>query len=363
MTAIEQAERAFRSRFGGAPEGLAFAAGRVNLIGEHVDYNEGLVLPMPIAQGTAVAWRRRSGTEVEIFAADVGEHDRFPLETLSRPQAIGWRSYCRGMIAHAPAVPDTGFQLAVSGDMPRGGGLSSSASLGIAVGRALAGLCGVEPEAVPLALASQRTEHDFAGVSCGIMDQMAIAAGRAGMAMMLDCRDLSFEHVAIPQGWAVLVVDSGVTRGLVDAEYNARRSECAQAAELLGVRALRDATLEHLRGANLNEILERRARHVIEEISRVRRAATALRAADIGVMGGVLREGHASLRDLFEVSVPAVDRLVADLQMLLGDRGGARMTGAGFGGSVVVVAERDAALRIMPEIGDALTSSYFAGTA
>lgn len=363
MTAIEQAEQAFRAHFGCAAEGVAFASGRVNLIGEHVDYNDGLVLPMPISRGTAVAWKRTAVTEAEIFAADIGELDRFPVAKPTRPQAAGWRSYCRGMAANSPIAPGMGCRLAISGDMPRGAGLSSSASLCIAVGRALAAVSGGEAGAIPLALAAQRSEHDFAGVSCGIMDQMAVAAGRQGEAMMLDCRDLSVRHVQVPLAWAVLVVDSGVTRGLVGGEYNARRSECAQAASLLGVPTLRDATQEQLEQARLPGILDRRARHVIQEIARVRRSVVALRNCDIGEFGDLLQQGHASLRDLFEVSVPAVDRLVADLRMQLGDRGGARMTGAGFGGSVVVVAEQEAAMRILPGIRASVTSFYSRGTA
>jgi galactokinase len=363
MTALDQAESAFHSHFGCAPDGVAFAAGRVNLIGEHVDYNDGLVLPMPIAHGTAVAWKRSPEAEVEIYAADMRELDRFPIADPPRPPGAGWRSYCRGMVANAPALPDQGIRMAIAGDMPRGGGLSSSASLCIAVGRALAAASGIEPDAIPLAIAAQRTEHDFAGVSCGIMDQMAIAAARPGMAMMLDCRDLSSEHIATPQGWAVLVVDSGISRGLMDGAYNARRAECAEAASLLGVSTLRDATLEQLEDADLPDILAMRARHVIEEIARVRRAASAIRESDIVEFGHLLSKGHASLRNLFEVSVPAVDRLVADLQRQLGDRGGARMTGAGFGGSVVVVAEQEAAMRIAPSIQESLTSLYIGGAA
>lgn len=356
MRAMDRAEQAFRARYGHAPEGVAFASGRVNLIGEHVDYNDGLVLPMPIAQGTAVAWKRVPGTRVEVFAADMDAADRFSLAHPARPSQPDWRSYCRGMVANAPFALETGCQLAIAGDMPRGGGLSSSASLCIAVGRALAAVGGKDTQAVPLALAAQRSEHHFAGVACGIMDQMAIAAGRRGEAMMLDCRDLSVRHVPIPQDWAVLVVDSGIARGLVDGEYNARRAECAQATSLLGVSSLRDVTPDMLEAANLPAVMERRARHVVEEISRVARLVAALGARDIGELAQVMRAGHASLRDQFEVSVPGVDRMVDELQALLGDRGGARMTGAGFGGSVVVVAEHEAALAVMARAKTAQTA-------
>lgn len=347
MSSEERAAREFRASFGAEPEGVVFAPGRVNLIGEHVDYNDGLVLPMPVAQGTAVAWRRTAGGEIEIRAADMGESDRFPAASPARPDQAGWRSYCRGMVAHTAHPPEQGLQLAIAGDLARGAGLSSSASLCIAFGRALEGAAGAAAEPVRLALAAQRTEHDYAGVACGIMDQLAIAAGRPGEASMIDCRDLSYRHITLPREWAVLVVDSGVRRELVDGEYNARRAQCAEAAAALGVASLRDAALNQLDDAQLPETAARRARHVITEIARVRAAVEAIAEGDIAAFAQVLREGHASLRDLFEVSIPPVDRLVEEIDAIVGPRGAARMTGAGFGGSLVVVADRTAARRVL----------------
>ncbi len=332
----DKAAALFRDQFGTAPDGVPFAPGRVNLIGEHVDYNDGLVLPVPIAAGTAVAWKRSSGDETRVRAADLGEEDSFAPDSPHKPEAVDWRSYVRGMAAQweseLPAL-----DLLITGNLPRGSGLSSSASLCIALGRAFAEATGTEIDPTSLAKMAQRTEHEYAGVACGIMDQMAVAAGKPGHAMLLDCRDLSYRHFAIPDDWAVLIVDSGVTRGLVDGEYNARRRQCEAAASPLGVSSLRDVSVGELASADLPEPEASRAQHVVSEIARVKAATKALLASDLPRFGNLLREGHASLRDLFEVSHPAVDELVARLQGLVGEEGGARMTGAGFGGSVVVV--------------------------
>nr|WP_247713715.1 galactokinase [Qipengyuania sphaerica] len=341
----EKARTLFAEKFGAQPEAIAFAPGRVNLIGEHVDYNDGLVLPMPIDAGTAVAWARSDDGRIHVHAADLGEGDSFEPDAPTKPGEVSWRSYVRGMAAQwdgeLPAL-----SLLITGDLPRGSGLSSSASLCIALARAFAAATGTEIDPTSLARQAQRTEHEFAGVACGIMDQMAIAAGKPEHAMLLDCRDLSYEHFAIPSDWAVLIVDSGVTRGLVDGEYNARRQQCEAAARALGVDSLRDVRMEKLVAAALPQLEARRATHVVGEIARVREAAKALQTGDLARFGTLLQEGHASLRDLFEVSHPVVDELVERLQGKVGASGGARMTGAGFGGSVVVVLPESRAAEI-----------------
>ena len=332
-----RAAQLFAERFGAAPDGVRFAPGRVNLIGEHVDYNEGLVLPMPVQEGTAVAWSRVDGDMFEVVAADFGEEDSFgPVP--DKPASMSWRNYVRGMIVES-GPGNAGMRLLVTGDLPRGSGLSSSASLCIAIGQALSAVSVRRADPLALAKAAQRTEHEWAGVACGIMDQMAVAAGEAGHAMLLDCRDLSFTQHAIPDDWAMLITDSGVTRGLVDGEYNLRRAQCEEAARALGMTSLRDASISQVEAAELDDVIRRRALHVVEEIARTRAAAEALAAGDITAFGAILRAGHASLRDLFEVSVPAVDLVVEEVQAAIGERGGARMTGGGFGGAIVVVLE------------------------
>ena len=347
-----RAREAFAESFGETPQSIVFAPGRVNLIGEHVDYNDGLVMPMPIPMGTAVAWRRSEGTDIEVMAADMGERDVFPAHNPARPDAVSWQSYVRGMVVHWGGRP-SGLKLLISGDLPRGSGLSSSASLCIAVGKALAAATGQKSDPVTLAQMAQRTEHEFADVACGIMDQMAVAAGKPGHAMLLDCRDLSFEHSALPEGWSVLVVASGVTRGLVDGEYNARRKQCEAACRILDRESLRDVDQADLEAAAIGEPEASRARHVVSEIARVRATAAALARSDLEAIGDILRAGHQSLKDDFEVSVPPVDELVDQLNGIVGRRGGARMTGAGFGGSVVVVCEDAAARTILNTFGPA----------
>ena len=330
-----KASAGYREAFGSEPAGVVFTPGRVNLIGEHVDYNDGLVLPMPLTVGTAVAWGAASGKAVEVAALDFGAAlDHFvPGETAPHHPA-DWRSYVRGMAL----ANGSGAKLAIAGTIPRGSGLSSSASLCVAVARALAmaqGRANPAPRAV--ALAAQRAEHEWAGVRCGIMDQMAVAAGEPGHALLLDCRTLATRQVPLPADWAVMVVQSGVVRGLVDGHYNARRADCEAATLALGVASLRDADAAMIAQAALEPVIARRAQHVVEEIARVEAVVSAIEARDLEALGLQLRRSHASLRDLFEVSAPAVDRLVDVLNSAIGSGGGARMTGGGFGGAVVAV--------------------------
>ncbi len=350
MTLAQDVSAAFAARFGHAPDGVAFAPGRVNLIGEHVDYNQGLVLPMPIAAGTAVAWSRSDRAETEAVALDFGlAEDRLDPAAPGAATPGDWRCYLRGMTAELAAcgVTPGPLKLAIAGSIPRGSGLSSSASLCIALGRALAEAArGTRPAPQELALAAQAAEHAWAGVHCGIMDQMAIAAGEPGAALLLDCRDLTTQSIALPDDWAVMIVQSGVVRGLVDGHYNARRADCEAAARALGLASLRDATAAQVRIAALSERERARALHVVEEMARVGEAVTAIRQQDLPALGELLRASHASLRDLFEVSVPPVDRLVDLLNAEIGRMGGARMTGGGFGGAVVAVLPATAVARV-----------------
>lgn len=347
--ALEAKVRAkFEARFGCAPKGIAFAPGRVNLIGEHVDYNDGLVLPMALRQGTAIAFDNRGEAGVTIHAADFDDDLVLDDDVVPRKETE-WRAYCRGMVAGHDSDVD-GLRLVVAGDLPRGAGLSSSASLCIALGRALDAASARLTSVKLLARRAQLVEHRYLDVQCGIMDQMAVAAAKPGAAMMLDCRHLTYRNIAVPEDWAVLIVDSGVSRGLVDGEYNVRRQECAAAAEMLGVASLRDADLSMLKQQDLPEVLYRRAKHVIEEIARVEAMAEALAVADLPRAGQLLDAGHASLRRLFETSVPPVDRLVAHLQGIISGRGGVRMTGGGFGGAIVVITDRTKAAQVAREI-------------
>jgi galactokinase len=360
MSPSERARAGFVRHFGHAPAGVVFAPGRVNLIGEHVDYNDGLVLPMPIAAGTAVAWSPGEKA-IEAIALDFGdEQDRFVCGTVSPHWPADWRSYVRGMAASqaSQGFPSGGARLAIAGSIPRGSGLSSSASLCVGLGRALAAAMGAEaPPARTLALAAQSAEHDWAGVNCGIMDQMAVAAGEPGAALLIDCADLSVRPVPLPDDWAVLIVQSGVTRGLVDGHYNQRRRDCEAAARTLGVDTLREASVDLIAVAELDPLVRRRARHVVGEIARVEAAVTAIERADLAALGELLRASHASLRDDFEVSVPAVDSLVDVLGAAIGTDGGARMTGGGFGGAVVAVLKAGEVARVSAAVQAGYRSS------
>ena len=360
MSPADRARAGFIELFGQEPSGVTFAPGRVNLMGEHVDYSDGLVLPMPITAGTAVAWGAGEDAGVEAVALDLDRaRDRFELGAAQPHAPADWRSYVRGMASCLAARGHRlgGARLAICGDIPRGAGLSSSASLCVAVGRALvtaSGRAALPPR--ELALAAQAAEHHWAGVHCGIMDQMAVAAGAPGHAVLLDCRDLTTRSIALPADWAVLIVQSGVVRGLVDGHYNARRADCEVAARALGVTALRDVDAAQIATAALDPVVRRRALHVAHEIARTRAAVAAIAARDLTALGVLMRASHASLRDQFEVSVPPVDALVEVLNMAIGADGGARMTGGGFGGAVVsVLADCD-----VPRVLSALDAGYSA---
>jgi galactokinase len=243
-----------------------------------------------------------------------------------------------------------GLEMIIAGNLPRGAGLSSSASLCIAMGRALIAACrcdGLPPE--KLAIIAQQVEHRFAGVACGMMDQMVIAAGQPGSAMLLDCRDLNFEIVDIPQDWCILIVQSGVERELVEGAYNARRSECENAARILSLASLRDVDPATADFSRLAPVEAKRARHVVFEIDRTRKAASAIKEHDIEHLGSLLREAHQSMRDLFEASHLEVDRQVDALNAIIGTAGGARMTGGGFGGAIVAIVPASQADRIEDE--------------
>ncbi len=346
MSVREHARAGFRTQFGHEPDGVAFAPGRVNLIGEHVDYNDGLVLPMPISVGTAVAWSAAQHARIDAVALDLGHaSDSFTPGQVGPHAPADWRSYLRGTaagLAHR-GLSIGGAKLAISGTIPRGAGLSSSASLCVAIARALAAAGGLsEPDPRELAFAAQSAEHEWAGVHCGIMDQMAVAAGMPGSALMLDCRSLATRVVSLPHDWAVMIVQSGVKRGLVDGHYNQRRRDCEAAAAALGVASLRDATLAQVADSSIDVRLRHRARHVVSEIARTTALVEAIAAGELGSVGHLLAASHASLRDDFEVSVPAVDALVYRLTAAIGPQGGARMTGGGFGGAVVAILKCDA---------------------
>jgi galactokinase len=337
--AIDAFSRAFERR----PSLLARAPGRVNLIGEHTDYNDGFVLPCAIGVETAVAARPRSDDVIRVFAADYQSKDEFRVDDAYSPEPGKlWARYVRGVVRalRDDGVILRGAELAICGDIPQGAGLSSSASLEIAVGLVMATLAGVaDIDRARLARIAQRAENDFVGCKCGVMDQLISACGVADAAVLIDCRDFSLAPAPIPSDLAVLIIHSGVTRGLVDGEYNARRAECERAARALPVASLRDADLIQLEAGRdlMDETAFRRARHVITENRRTLDAAQALQSGDLVALGRLMAASHDSMRDDFAITTPEIDRLVEILSRAMGPEGGARMTGGGFGGCVVAL--------------------------
>jgi galactokinase len=334
----------FQAAFGGAPTIHVQAPGRVNLIGEHTDYNDGLVLPCAIGYGTVIAARARDDRLVRVVAADYDDAiDELALDApIAHLEWPVWANYVRGILNELlrRGLPVRGMDLVVAGDVPQGAGLSSSASLSVAVCRLFATLPGFETlRPVDIALIAQASENDFVGCKCGNMDQISSACGVDGHALLIDCRSLEVRPVPIPRGAAIMIFNSMVTRGLVDSEYNTRRRQCEEAAAHFGVRALRDLELSTLRerGAELDPVVLRRACHVVTEIARVRSAAAALAAGDLARMGALMEASHASMRDDFEITLPLIDQLVGIVKAVVGGSGGVRMTGGGFGGCVVAL--------------------------
>lgn len=341
MTLAQQ----FEAAFGAPPTLIARAPGRVNLIGEHTDYNDGFVLPCAISVETRIAAAPRADGRVRVLACDFGGAiAEWALDApYTADPAQPWADYARGMttamIERGLAL--TGADIAMTGTIPKGAGLSSSASLMVGIGTALAAQAGLAIAPAEIARMAQAGECDHVGMRCGIMDQLASAAGVAHHALMIDCRSLDVRPVAMPEDMQILIVHSGVARGLVEGAYNERRAQCEAAAATIGVSALRDADMAMLNGAGLDPLTLARARHVVTENTRVLEAAEALAAGDLKATGELMAASHASMRDDFQITVPAVDALAAELQALIGPDGGARMTGGGFGGAVVGLCRTD----------------------
>jgi len=336
------AVRLFGERFGGAPEGVWRAPGRVNFIGEHTDYNDGFALPFAIGAGVCVAAAAREDGLLALSSRQQGEAVvTVALEALAPGRVAGWAAYPAGVAWALRSAGQRvgGASLAVDADLPAGAGLSSSAALECATGLALAELYRLAVPRPELAAFGRRAENDFVGVPTGLMDQLAVLLGQAGHALLLDCRAGTGTSVPLDPaaaGLALLIIDTRARHELTDGGYAARRRACVDAARALGVRSLREITEVGELDGLVDPVLRRRARHVVSENRRVLEVAGLLRAGQLGRVGSLLTASHASLRDDFEVSWPEADAAVE--AALQAGALGARMTGGGFGGSVIALA-------------------------
>jgi galactokinase len=332
----------FRRTFGHDPDVIERAPGRVNLIGEHTDYNDGYVLPTALPQETHVLIARRQDRRVRACSVDLGVDSVVTFELGSEARTHTWIDYVQG-VTWALAARDahlSGVDMMVASNVPIGKGLSSSASLEVAVGRALRHMFHLQLDDVDLAMVGHRAETDFVGAPVGIMDQMVCSLGDRSTALFLDARTKAFEKVPIPVEIELGVIDSGIAHSHASGEYRTRRRECDEAAAMLGVDKLRDCTIDDLpRIHKLPEPLDKRARHVVTENARVLLAVDALRRGDAPALGRLFLESHHSMRDDFQVSLPDIDRLV-EIAASDSHTYGARLTGGGFGGAVVVLCHR-----------------------
>jgi galactokinase len=353
---------------GREPEVVASAPGRVNLIGEHTDYNEGFVLPIAIGRYVRYVAAARDDRQVNLVSLNFRKRTSFSLDDIRRAEGDeAWSNYPRGV---AWALREKGIRLrgmdaVVHGDVPLGSGLSSSAAIEVATAVLFQALDGFDLDGVSTALLCQRAENVFVGVNCGIMDQFISRLAQKDKALLIDCRSLEYRYVRIPEsGYRFVVADTGKRRGLVDSEYNARRRECEQAAAFFArhrpeVRSLRDVTLEELLEAkdSIDPIVFKRAHHVITENERTLQAVRLLESGDMEGFGELMNASHESLRDDYGVSCAELDAMVEEARKVPGVLG-ARMTGAGFGGCTVSLVREDAVEQLL----DVLPRAYTART-
>ena len=363
ISAADRAARAFRKRFGMEPAQVASAPGRVNLIGEHVDYTEGIVLPFAIDPRAAIAIGPSTDHQSTFVAEDLAASVTYPGPPSVVPDpspAHRFANHLLGVLHAAGGTDGRTLNILVASDIPIGAGLSSSAAVEVALGAALAAWLDRPTNPHTLARQAQIAEHDFVGTPCGIMDMLISAAGIAGHAIRIDCRDLQLTPVAMPrpEEAEVLIVDSGVTHRLSDGGYADRRASCERVQTILAG-SLRDASLESLCDSRISDRDRTRATHVIEENARVNAAVAALETGDLSLLGEILLDGHRSLRQLFEVSIPELDCIVDTAAELRGDGCfGARMTGGGFGGSALLLVATTAVESVRKTVEQRFASTY-----
>lgn len=363
-TLITKVKEVFATQFGYPETQTIQAPGRVNLIGEHTDYNDGFVLPCAINYQTIVAAARRDDNIVRIISVDYdNQENQFDLsKEIEFQDNCMWSNYIRGVVKFllARGYQFQGADIVVSGNVPQGAGLSSSAALEVVIGQTFKSLYDLDISQVDIALNGQQAENEFVGCNCGIMDQLISACGEEHHALLLDCRSLETQAVSMPEDTAIVIINSNKKRGLVDSEYNARRLQCEQAASIFGVKALRDVSIEQFetRINELDAVVAKRARHVITENDRTVQAADALRQGDMQLMGALMAQSHISMRDDFEITVPEIDLIVDIVKAEIGESGGVRMTGGGFGGCVVALMPE----ALVEQVRAAVENKYEAAT-
>jgi len=372
MSSLDKTLASFQKTFHSSPQFIVRSPGRVNLLGEHVDYNDGWVLPVAIDRATYLAVSPRDDDQLSILAVDLDSHIQLqtsnfkfqtsnlksPTSSLQSPisnlqSSTSWARYPCG-VAHVLREANlavSGIDCAFASDVPRGAGLSSSASVELAFAVAWQKLGGWSLSKMELAQLCQKAENEFVGVNCGIMDQFACANGKEDHALLLDCRSLEWTPVPLPKGVAVVIADTTKWRELGKSEYNNRRAACEEASHLLNVKALRDISLEEFnkREYSLPPLIAKRARHVVEECDRTLKAVEALKRNDLESFGHAMNESHRTLRDLYGVSCFELDTMVNAAQSLDGCYG-ARLTGAGFGGCAVALIDADTAQNFEREL-------------
>jgi len=344
---------AFQKEFNQPPAFIVRAPGRVNIIGEHTDYNEGFVLPMTIDRSIWIALRPRNDQQVELKSLGFQKKATFSLNNISHTS--GWDEYLHGMAwsLQSEGYPLQGWEGILASDIPTGAGLSSSAALELAIARAFWAVSRWDWDPTKMALTAQRTENEWLGLQTGIMDQMISAKGKEGHALLIDCRDLSSHLLPLPEETAIVVLDTATRRGLVDSVYNERVAQCQTASDFFNVKGLRDVSpaIFEAQSEGLEPLIQRRARHVITENARTLQAATAMQKGDAAKLGQLMNASHASLRDDYEVSSQELNLIVEIANTQPGCLG-ARMTGAGFGGCAVALVEASTAYSFTTKVAE-----------
>ncbi|WP_440874123.1 galactokinase [Thalassotalea sp. PLHSN55] len=343
MELVNKVKQGFEQTFSAAADFVVKAPGRVNLIGEHTDYNDGFVMPCAIDYATLVAVSARDDGQVHLVSLDYQcQQDQFSLnEEISFVENKLWANYVRGVVVELQKRGHvlSGCNIAITGNVPQGAGLSSSAALEVGIAYAFDQLCNLSISKQDIALISQAAENNFVGCACGIMDQLISACGKDNMALGIDCRSLDLTEVTIPDGMRILMFNSNVKRGLVDSEYNLRREQCEAAAKHFNVSHLRDVAIETFERdkQGLSALVAKRAEHVVYENERTLAAMQAFNASDITKISQLMAGSHQSMKTLFEITCPEIDFMVDTIAKVLGDKGGVRMTGGGFGGCIVAL--------------------------